>query len=208
MSLIELKQAVIEGNSKVARALAKQVVENPGEIDHAIDQGIKKALETVGVRFAKGEYFIPDVMLSVLAANAAFKIFKPFFKRQGASVGTVLMGTVEGDIHDIGKNIAIALLQAGGFEVVDLGVDVPPSQFVSKIRKLKPQVVGLSALLSTALTSIERTVLEIKEAGLRDKVKIMVGGSAVTPEFAKEVGADGYGADATDAPKLAQGFIK
>jgi len=207
MSLIELKQAVVEGNSKAARTLAKQVVGNPSEIDQAIDQGIRKALEIVGERFAKCEYFIPDVMLSVLAANAAFKVFKPFFKKQGQSVGTVLIGTVEGDIHDIGKNIAVALLQAGGFEVVDLGVDVPPNKFVSSIRKVKPQVVGMSALLSTALTAIGRTIEEIKEAGLRDKVKIIVGGSAVTPEFAKEIGADGYGADATDAPKLARGFL-
>jgi 5-methyltetrahydrofolate--homocysteine methyltransferase len=208
MSFEELKQAVVEGNTKAARALSKKMAKNPKNIDQAIDRGIKKALDIVGEKFSKGEYFIPDIMLSVIAANTSFKIFKPFFKKKtGESAGTILVGTVEGDIHDIGKNIVTAMLQAAGFDVIDLGVDVPPGKFVAAIKKSRPAVVGISALLSTALVTMEKTIDEIKREGLREQVKIIVGGGAVTPEFAKEIGADRYGLEATDAPAIARELI-
>ena len=208
MPFEDLRQAIVEGNTKTSRAISKKIAENPKDIELAIDDGIKKSLDIVGDRFSKGEYFIPDIMLSVLAANASFKVFKPFFKKEtGKSVGKILVGTVEGDIHDIGKNIVIAMLQAAGFEVIDLGVDVPPSKFVAGIKRTKPDVVGMSALLSTALTTMEKTIKEIESEGLRGRVKIVVGGGAVTPEFAKEIGADAYGMDATDAPKITKAFL-
>ena len=208
MSFEDLKQAVVEGNTKAARALSKKIAENPKSIDQAIDKGIKKALDIVGEKFSKGEYFIPDIMLSVISANTSFKIFKPFFrKKTRESAGTILVGTVEGDIHDIGKNIVTAMLQAADFDVIDLGVDVPPSKFVAAIKKSKPTVVGISALLSTSLVKMEKTINEIKREGLREQVKIVVGGGAVTPEFAKEIGADRYGLEATDAPAIARELI-
>ena len=156
------------------------------------------ALEEVGRLFEAGEYFVPEMLVAARAMQGAMDILKPLIAESGAKpVGTFVMGTVKGDIHDIGKNLCNIMLEGAGFEVVDLGVNVPPEKFVEAIREHQPQAVGFSAFLTTTMVMFKPNIEAIKEAGLRDGVKIFVGGAPVTQEYADTVGADGYAPDAS-----------
>jgi len=169
----------------------------PGEIIDILSE----ALRTIGDKFSRHEVFLPELIVAGDAMKAAMKILTPLMGKgeTRAALGGVVSGTVQGDIHDIGKSIVGALLQASGFEVVDLGVDVPTELFVENVAELKPEIVGMSALLTTTMGEMRRVIGKLRETGLRDKVKIIVGGAPTSEKFAGEIGADAWGADANDA---------
>jgi methylmalonyl-CoA mutase cobalamin-binding domain/chain len=166
------------------------------------------ALEEVGARFERGDFFVPEMLIAGRAMSGALEILRPLLADTGAeTIGTFLMGTVKGDVHDIGKNLVDIMLEGAGFKVVDLGVQVPPDAFIEAIREHKPEVVGFSAFLTTTMPMFKVNIEAIERAGLRDNVIIMVGGAPVTQEYADAVGADGYAADAAGATKLAKDLI-
>ncbi len=189
---------------KETLAMVKELI-NGGTDPMDILDAARSAMEIVGKRFEKGEYFIPDLFMAGEMMNEMSAIVKPLLKKGDttASKGKVLIGTVAGDIHNIGKDIVTFMLDVNGFDVLDLGIDVPVSAFVEKTREFQPQVVGLSGLLTLAFDSMKKTVEGLEQAGLRGKVKVMIGGAPVTQKHADEIGADGYAPDAPSAVKKA-----
>ena len=173
----------------------------PGEI---LNKALIPAMDKVGQLFEEGEYFVPEMLVAARAMKAGLEILKPLLVDSGVNpVGKVALGTVKGDLHDIGKNLVAMMLEGAGFEIVDLGADVSPDQFVAAIQE-GVDLVGLSALLTTTMPAMENTIRAIEESGLRDRVKIIVGGAPVTAEYARQIGADGYASDASQAATLAR----
>ena len=169
-----------------------------------MEKGVTQALKEVGKMFSEGKIFLPELIMAGEAGKAALSILEPKIKERKETIksyGKVLLATVEGDIHDIGKSLVGAVLMANGFEVIDIGVDVPTDKLVEKVKELKPDVVGLSALMTTTMLNQEKVIKKLEEAGLRNTVKVIVGGAPVTEEWAKKIGADAYGADAMDTVK-------
>ena len=176
----------------------------PGEV---LNTALIPAMDKVGQLFEAGEYFVPEMLIAARAMKAGLEILKPLLVDAGVDpVGKVVIGTVKGDLHDIGKNLVAMMLEGAGFEIVDLGTDVAPDQFVAAVQK-GADVVGLSALLTTTMPAMESTIQAIKESGLRDQVKIIIGGAPVTAEYARQIGADGYAPDASQATTLARELI-
>ena len=207
----ELVDAMANMRGQEALRLAKKMLDE-GQDPLKILELCREAVEFVGKQFELGEYFLPELIMAGEILKKISKIAEPFLK-QGAGdkterIGKVVIGSVKGDIHDIGKDIVIFLLDVNGFEVHDLGVDVPPSEFVEAIRKTQPQVVGMSALLTTVFESFKKTVGAITEAGLRDEVKIMIGGGTVTDDVREYSGADAYGKDAVAAVTLSKKWVE
>jgi corrinoid protein of di/trimethylamine methyltransferase len=206
----EMAQTVIDGFPDEARKLAEAALRAGIEPLQAIDQGFKVGMDIVGDGFARGELFIPDLMMSGEAMKAAIAALEPELmkrKQQREVLGKVVIGTVQGDIHEIGKTLVATMLAANGFEVHDLGVDVSPQQFLDQVRKVDANVLGLSALLTTTLLNQETVILTLKEAGLRDQVKVIVGGVPASPEWAEEIGADGYAENATEAVEVVKRLV-
>jgi corrinoid protein of di/trimethylamine methyltransferase len=206
----EMAQAVIDGLPDKARDLASEALRQGIDPLAAIDQGLKPGMDVVGEGFAKGELFIPDLMMSGEAMKTAIATLEPELmkrKQERKVLGKVVIGTVQGDIHEIGKTLVATMLAANGFEVHDLGVDVTPQQFLDKVRQVNANVVGLSALLTTTLLNQESVILTLKEAGLRDQVKVIVGGVPASPEWAEEIGADGYAENATEAVQVVKQLV-
>jgi len=201
----DMAKAVIDGVPDRARALAGEALEAGLDPLEAIDKGFKPGMDVVGEGFANGELFIPDLMMSGEAMKTAIATLEPELlkrRQQRDVLGKVVIGTVQGDIHEIGKTLVATMLAANGFEVYDLGVDVSAKQFVDTVREVGADVVGLSALLTTTILNQEEVIVNLKEAGLRDKVKVIIGGVPASPEWAEEIGADGYAENATDAVKV------
>ena len=206
----DLVDAMVHMHEAEALELAQKMLgagENPLQV---IDL-CREALEIVGKRFEAGKYFLPELIMSGEMLKKISKIAKPFIKpesnRKKEVAGKVVIGSVKGDIHDIGKDMVTFMLDINGFEVHDLGVDVPAEKFVEAIKAFQPEVVGMSALLTTAFESMKNTVAVIKDAGLRDQVKIMVGGGGVDEKVRAYAGADAYGADAVAAVNLSRGWV-
>ncbi len=167
------------------------------------------SLEEVGARFERGDFFVPEMLIAGRAMAGAMEVLRPLLADTGVqTVGTFLMGTVQGDVHDIGKNLVNIMLEGAGFEVIDLGVQVPPEKFVAKIHEHKPDIVGFSAFLTTTMPMFKANLNAIEKAGLRDEVIVMVGGAPVTQEYADAVGADGYASDASAAVKRAKELLE
>jgi len=208
--LDEMAQSVEDFDSDKALELIEVALKDGVDPVDIIEKGFSMGLRRVGDRFGKGEAFLTEL---VAAANVMEEVSGRLSveitesKKERMLLGRVLIGTVAGDVHSIGKNILKAMLEVGGFEVVDVGVDVPTSVFVEKTRELKPNIVGLSALMSTTITEQREVVEALKRAGLRGGVKVMVGGAAVTEKWAKDIGADAYAENASDAVKAAQGLV-
>ncbi|KUK31881.1 MAG: cobalamin B12-binding domain protein [Thermoanaerobacterales bacterium 50_218] len=200
-----LVNLITELKEKEALNLVKEMLD-AGTDPLKVVEYSRAAVEVVGKRFEEGQYFLPELIMAGEIMKGISELLKPAMRQEAEvpRIGKVVIGTVEGDVHDIGKNIVAFLLEANGFQVYDLGVDVPARQFVDKISEVKPQVVGMSCLLTVAFEAMKRTVEAIKEAGLRDAVKIMVGGSPVNEQIAAYVGADAYGGDAQEAVELAR----
>jgi len=206
--LSKLREAVINGNEKGASAAAKEAVAAGVDPVIVVSEGVTPAMNEVGKRFECGEAFVPELLIASRATKAVFEIIRPLLAKKGAQpVGRVVVGTVQGDLHDIGKNLVVALLEGGGFEVTDLGVNVTPEKFVQAAKDRKAQVVGLSALLTTTMPAMKATVDALKKAGLQGQVKVMIGGAPVTKTFADEIGAEGYGETAAAAVGLATKLI-
>ncbi len=201
----KLRTAVLEFDVDRVRAVAEEAVHLDIDPVEAIEDGLSKGVRTIGDRFAAGEAFLTELVMAGEAMKAGVEVLRPIIlqrKLQRKSTGIVVIGTVRGDIHDIGKNIVAVMLEAAGFEVGDLGVDVPPDRFVDKTKETNAQIVGMSALL-TVTTPEQKIAMEaLEKAGLRKNVKVAIGGAAVTPEWAREIGAEGYSDNAVDAVEL------
>jgi len=205
--LERLSTSVIEGNSEAARSAATEALALHLDPLVLIEKGLARGLKEVGRRFECGEMFLMQLILSGEAMKTGVELLKPEMlrqKKQLAASGKFLIGTVEGDIHDIGKSIVAAMLTAEGFDVVDMGVDIPDKVFVEKTKELQPNILGLSALMTTTRTKQMDVIEALRQAGNRNAVKVMVGGATVTPEWAQQIGADGYGEDAIEATKKAR----
>jgi 5-methyltetrahydrofolate--homocysteine methyltransferase len=200
-----LRKAVLDLDVDRVRAVAQEAVRLGIDPIEAIDEGLAKGVRTIGDKFAAGEAFLTELVMAGEAMKAGVEVLRPVIlqrKLQRKSTGIVVIGTVRGDIHDIGKNIVAVMLEAAGFEVNDLGVDVPPDRFLNKTKESKAQIVAMSALLTVTTPEQKNTVLAIEKAGIRKDVKVAVGGAAVTPEWAREIGAEGYSDNAVDAVEL------
>jgi len=199
-----LAGAIIESNAAKSGELTQKLVDEGVKPSDIINQGLISGMNVVGDRFKKGDMYVPEVMMAAKAMHAGMNIVKPLLlEGESSSSGKVLVGTVAGDLHDIGKNLVGMMMESGGMEVVDLGVDVTPEKFAEAVREHKPQVIGLSALLTTTMLAMKDTIEVLKEEGLRDSVKVIVGGAPVTQDFADEIGADGWAPDAASAKDLA-----
>jgi corrinoid protein of di/trimethylamine methyltransferase len=206
----EMTQAVIDGLPEKARELAEEALRAGIDPLEAIENGFKPGMEVVGEGFDKGELFIPDLMMAGEAMKTAIATLEPELmqRKQARKVlGRVVMGTVEGDIHEIGKTLVATMLAAAGFEVHDLGVDVPAQHFVDAVRDTNANVVGLSALLTTTILNQEVVIQALTEAGLREQVKVIIGGVPANPEWAEEIGADAYAENATEAVDVVKGLV-
>jgi len=196
--------ADFEDVNKVVIEVLKSGVD-PLDIVNAMNQ----ALEEVGEKYESGEYFLSELMMTGYLASEVIKILKPYLtKTKMETLGKIVIGTVKGDIHDIGKNIVIMMLQAAGFEVIDLGVDVSAEKFVDAVASKKPDIIGLSALLTSTIYEMKNVIDALKEKNLRDTVKVIIGGRPVTEEFAEKIGADGYAEDAVKAVKVVRELLK
>lgn len=205
----DLVQAIADLQEDEALKIVKERLE-AGEDPLKILEDARTGLEIVGKRFASGEYFIPDLIYSGEIMSQITEIVKPKIgevQREAKKLGKVVIGTVAGDIHDIGKNIVVFMLEVNGFEVYDLGVDVPPEKFVQKVKETGATILGLSGFLTLAFDSMKRTIEALKEAGLRERVKVMIGGGQVTEEVRKYTGADAYGKDAMAAVTIAKSWV-
>jgi len=201
----KLAQAIIDGEPEDAEALAQHALEQGIDPLECINQGLVKGIQRVGELFANGDYFLPELIIGADAMKAALDVLEPSLvegqKRE--VVGNVVLGTVKGDLHEIGKTLVGTMLTANGFKVKDIGVDKEPQEFIAAIKEMNADIVGASALLTTTMLQQKKLIDAIEEAGLRDKVKVMVGGAPVTESFAREIGADGYAEDAISAVGLA-----
>lgn len=207
--LDEMSQTVIDGNREKAVQMANKAIESGIDPLEAMD-AYMKGISFVGKKFASGEYFLPELIISGEAMKKAVDVLDAELKNRGSTrekSGKVVMGTVEGDLHDIGKTIVSSLLGANGFEVFDLGTDVKVDEFVSKVKEEEANIVGLSALLATTLPNQARVIESLKEAGLRDHVAVMIGGAPASQSWSDEIGADGYGKNAIEATSLAKKLI-
>jgi len=205
-----MRQSVIDGDADAAAALAEQALADGVDPLVAIDEAYVPGIRYVGEQFRCGDLFLPDMMLAARAMERAVAVLEPEMLARSSQrkvLGRVVLGTVKGDIHEIGKNLVAMMLTANGFEVHDLGVDVAPERFVEKAKEVDATMVGVSALLTTTMTGQRAVVTALAEAGLRERVKVIVGGAPVTRAWADEIGADGYGEDAVGAVTLARELV-
>ncbi len=201
-------RSLSEGEMEEVKTLVQEALDAGESAERVLKEGLIQAMDRVGVRFKIGELYIPEVLLAARAMHAGLAILKPILSEStGTIAGKVLIGTVKGDLHDIGKNLVVMMIEGGGFDVIDLGIDVPASRFVEAVKEHRPQVVGMSALLTTTMMEMKKTIQALEEAGLKDGVKIIVGGAPVTEGFAKEIGADGYAPDAAVAVDVVRSWI-
>ncbi len=206
--LEKISKAVIEGDEDAIAALTKVALGEGLSVKEILNGGLMPGMDHVGAEFKAGRMFVPEVLLSARTMKGSMKVLEPLLAEgESIAVGKALMGTVEGDLHDIGKNLVAMMMEGAGFQIIDLGVDVTPQAFVETVKKEKPDIVGMSALLTTTMRNMGRTIDALKEAGLRDQVKIMVGGAPVTADFAKQIGADGTASSAPAAVDLAKGLL-
>lgn len=204
----EISAAVIEGEAQEIEKLVERALEGGKTAQEILDEGLIPAMDHVGMGMKNGSLFIPEVLLSARVMQAALKILKPvFLERGGKMKGRILLGTVKGDLHDIGKRLVQIMLEGAGFEVQDLGNDIGPEGFVEAVKANKPDIVGMSAMLTTTILEMETVINAFTEAGIRDQVKVMVGGAPVTAEFARKIGADGYAPNAVVAADLAKELV-
>lgn len=205
--LLQIRECVVKGDQGAALLLVQQALESGLEPMQIIDEGLTPAMHVVGDKFSCGEYFIPHLVMAARAMQSAMKVVEPELKKRHQAVegaGTAVIGTVHGDIHEIGKSLVGVMLSANGFQVHDLGVNVPVEAFIAKVQETGAGLVGLSSLLTTTMVVQRKVIQALEGAGLRDRVKVMVGGAPVKQGWADEIGADGYAEDATSAVELAK----
>ncbi len=211
MSAIDLDQlyfAIVDGNAKAAVAVTQEAVAADVAPQTLLADYMIPAMDEVGARFESNECFVPELLISARAMKAALEVVRPLLVGQAAEpAGRVVVATVQGDLHDIGKNLVATMLEGGGFEIVDIGTDVSPDKLADAVHAHQPQIVALSALLTTTLPAMKRMIDRLTQDGLRDRVKVMIGGAPVTQDFADEIGADGYNDNAAGAVTVSRQLI-
>ena len=206
--LKSLSEAILNGDGKTALAVTKKSLEEGTDPLVIVNEYMIPAMDEAGRRFECEEYFVPELLLAARAMKGSLEVIRPLLAAKGQQpVGRVIIGTVKGDLHDIGKNLIASMLEGGGFEVIDLGTDVSPDKFVQAVKDRNPNLVCLSALLTVTMPSMKTTIEALKTAGVRDRVRVVVGGAPVTEQWAKEIGADAYGANAASAVPLARKLV-
>jgi 5-methyltetrahydrofolate--homocysteine methyltransferase len=204
-TLTKISAAIIEGDLDEMKYLTEDALDEGLTAEQVLNKGLMPGMDHVGIEFRAGNMFVPEVLRSAKAMQISMDILRPLLAQTGVeTAGKVLLGTVKGDLHDIGKNLVAMMCEGAGFEVKDIGKDVAPEAFVEAIKEFQPRILGLSALLTTTMRAMESTIKAIEEAGLRGKVKIMIGGAPVTQVFADQIGADGYASNAASAADLAK----
>lgn len=203
-----LYDAILNGDAKTAVAVTKEALAENVDPMELVSKSMIPAMDEAGRRFECEEYFVPELLLAARAMKGSLELIRPLLAARGAEpTGRVVIGTVKGDLHDIGKNLVSSMLEGGGFDVVDLGADVPPEKFIDAIKANRANLVCLSALLTVTMPSMKTTIEALKQAGLRDQVKVMIGGAPVTQQYADEIGADAYGENATSAVSFARKLV-
>lgn len=206
--LSSIYQAIVEGDQVTARAAVQRALEEDLEAEMILKQAMMPAMQEVGRLFEEGEYFVPEMLVAARAMQTGLSLLKPkLVQADVAPAGKVVAGTVKGDLHDIGKNLVCMMLEGAAFEIIDLGTDVPPERFVEAVQTSGAQLLALSALLTTTMPNMKQTIEALQQAGLRQQVKVMVGGAPVTETFARQIGADGYAPDASRAVALAKSLM-
>jgi len=204
----EIKNTVIAGKHLEIKAMVAKAIQNKVNLDDLINHALIAAMDVVGDRFAKSEIFVPEMLVAAMAMKKGLDMIKPLLKDQEThSKGRVVVCTVQGDLHDIGKNLVGMMLEGAGFEVIDMGVDVTVENVVDKVSEIQPQILGLSALLTTTMPEMENVIKFLQTRGMRGVVKVMVGGAPLSAEFAQKIGADAFGKDAAEAVNIARSFI-
>jgi 5-methyltetrahydrofolate--homocysteine methyltransferase len=207
--LSAIYNAILDGDVAGATGSVQVALENQQKPGDILDQGMIASMREVGRRFEEGDYYVPEMLVAARAMQAALSLLKPYLVAGDMkSAGKVAIGTVKGDLHDIGKNLVLLMLEGAGFEVKDLGVDVPPESFVEAVSRGDVDIVALSALLTTTMPQMQTTIEAIQQAGLRERVKVMIGGAPVTQSYAEQIGADGFTPDASSAPGLVQSLLQ
>ena len=204
----DLYDAILNGDAKKARAATQDAIDTGTAPMDLITGSMVPAMDEVGRLFEAEEYFVPELLLAGRAMKSAMELLRPLMIAAGQKFATrVVIGTVKGDLHDIGKNIVASMLEGGGFEVIDLGADVAPERFVAAVEERDPQIVCMSALLTVTMPAMRTTIDALKRAGVRDRVKVLIGGAPVTTEYAREIGADGYSENASGAVSLVRSLV-
>jgi 5-methyltetrahydrofolate--homocysteine methyltransferase len=204
----DIYQCIVDGDHKGSAAKVQQALDQGLGPEVILNDALIAAMGEVGKLFEEGEYFVPEMLVSARAMQNGLNILKPaLVKADVKPIGKVVIGTVQGDLHDIGKNLVCMMLEGAAFEIIDLGKDIPPEIFVEAVRENGAQIVAMSALLTTTMSNMQNTIEKLKAAGLRDKVKVMVGGAPVTQQYADHIGADGYAQDASKAVALAKSLL-
>jgi 5-methyltetrahydrofolate--homocysteine methyltransferase len=204
----ELFDAILAGNADLAKEKVQANLDLNLDPSQILNQGMIAAMAEVGERFEKGDYFVPEMLIAARAMQQGLTILKPHLQQSDiVSEGKVVIGTVKGDLHDIGKNLVSMMLEGAGFEMVDLGTDVSADKFLESVKEADADVVAMSALLTTTMPGMKTVIDTLKEAGLRDKVKVIIGGAPVTESYAQEIGADGYASDASRAVKVTKALL-
>lgn len=204
----KITQTLMQGDDQTLIALVNEALAAGRGAQEILNDELIAGMDLVGEKMGSGEMFIPEVLMSARAMGVAVEVLKPHLAEgESSSAGTIVIGTVKGDLHDIGKNLVVMMLESAGFEVFDLGVDVEPEIFIEAIKKNQPEILGLSALLTTTMPMLKKTVEAIDASGVRENLKILIGGAPVNQAFADEIGADGYAPDAGSASKMAKAII-
>ncbi|MEA4883686.1 MAG: corrinoid protein [Clostridia bacterium] len=197
--------ALDAGNAPKVKEITEKALADGVDVQEILNEGLIAPMLVVGAKFKRNEIYVPEVMVAARAMYAGLNLIRPILAKTGASfAGKLVIGTVKGDLHDIGKNLVKMMFEGAGFEVIDLGTDVPPGKFVDAVKNERPDILGMSALLTTTMPAMKATIESLKVAGLRDQVKVIIGGAPVTDRYSKEIGADGYSPDASSAVDLAR----
>ena len=204
----ELVNSVINGNAAKVTELTKSFLDSGCEPLDIINQGLIAGMNVVGHRFKEGDMFVPEVLMAARAMSTGVEIVKPYLSDGDMpALGKIILGTVKGDLHDIGKNLVGMMMESAGFNVINLGVDISPEKFVEAVKEHKPNIVAMSALLTTTMLSMKDTIAALKQEGLREDVKVIIGGAPISQDFADEIGADGFAPDAASATELCKDLL-
>jgi 5-methyltetrahydrofolate--homocysteine methyltransferase len=201
-------EPLLTGDTEILIKRTRDALEAGALPEIVLQEGLVSAMGELGERFRMGEVYIPEVLLAARAMKGAMAVLKPLLSRStGAVAGKIVIGTVKGDLHDIGKNLVVMMMEGGGYDVIDLGADVSMERFVEAVRSHKPAFMGMSALLTTTMPEMKRTILALEKAGLRKEVRVIIGGAPVTERFAKEIGADGFAPDGTSVVAMMKSIV-
>ena len=207
--LKDITANVEKGDSAAVKELTKTALSQKIAAEEILNDGLVKGMEVIGIKFKKNEIFIPEVLIATRAMKAGMDIIRPYFtEEKNKSKGKIVMGTVKGDLHDIGKKIVCMILESEGFEVVDIGIDVPKEKFLTSIKKESPDIIGMSALLTTTMVYMREVIEAVEKAKLKQNIKIIIGGAPITQSFADELKVDGYAPDAVSAVELVKNLLK